>query len=185
MKFFRDAVRIDLPMSMAGIRLGDRAIVVGCGDARLVAAVALKTGLTGIACAIDESKTRTEHAARVALREGALVDTITAPWTSMPIDAESFDVAVIRDVLPEMSADSRAACVASVWRALRPGGRCLVIEPAAPRGFGALVSRHRVDPSYTARGGAVGALTTQGFLAVRTLAEREGLVFVEGVRANM
>jgi ubiquinone/menaquinone biosynthesis C-methylase UbiE len=183
-KFFRDAARIDLPMSMAGIKLGDRVIVVGCGDARLVAAVALKAGLTGTACAIDESETRSQHAAAVALREGALVDTITAPWTSMPVDSESFDVAVVRDILAQLPPDRRPGCLAEVRRALRPGGRCLVIEPSARSGLGALIGRHRVDPSYTAAGGALQALMAQGFHAVRTLAEREGLLFVEGVRAN-
>ena len=58
-----------LAVSMAGIKLGDRLLVLGCGDPMLVAQLAVKTGLTGRAFAVDAradltARRRTARAAR-------------------------------------------------------------------------------------------------------------------------
>ena len=76
-----------------------------------------------------------------------------------------------------------AGIAAQVERVLRPGGRCLVIETAAKAGLGGLVSRS-INAEFHAGGGAAPLLTRVGFAAVRTLAEREGLTFTEGVKRN-
>jgi hypothetical protein len=58
-----------------------------------------------------------------------------------------------------------------------------MIIGAAPRqGLSALLAGGRTSPSLAASGGAVEALETGGFRGARTLAEREGLVFVEGIK---
>ena len=55
---------------------------------------------------------------------------------------------------------------------------------AAPRGgLGALLTRTQSGPPFVASGDAIKALEADGFRSVRTLAEREGLVFVEGDQA--
>jgi hypothetical protein len=99
-----------LPVSMAGIKLGDRLLVLGCGDVVRIAQLAVKTGLTGRACAIDEREALVAHAADIAAREGALIETFTAPWGALPFEPGSFDVAVIQDVLVGLAglADSSA-----------------------------------------------------------------------------
>ncbi len=174
-----------LAVSMAGIKLGDRLLVVGCGDPIVIARIAAKTGLTGRAVAIDEREALSARAADVAAREGALIETATAPWHALPVDAGSFDVAVIFDVFPHVPAAARIACVGEVQRALRPGGRCLVIDTLPPGGLRGLL--HRAPPpqaDYPLGDGAVRLLQSAGLRAVRTLAEREGRVFVEGVRGN-
>ena len=58
-----------LSVSMAGVKLGDRVLVVGCSDPRLIATLAVKTGLTGRACAVDESATWRPMRGRVALQK--------------------------------------------------------------------------------------------------------------------
>jgi ubiquinone/menaquinone biosynthesis C-methylase UbiE len=73
--------------------------------------------------------------------------------------------------------------VSEVLRVLRPGGRALVIEPA-PRGgsFGALttiLSRQTFDPKYP---GPLRTLQDESFAAVRELAERDGVLYVEGIK---
>lgn len=182
MRFFRVVAPLNLPLSMAGITLGDRLIVVGCSDQTLVAALALKTGLTGRACAVDASAARREKADAAIARQGALVDVVTAPWTALPYEDAAFDVAVIRDVLPTLTAPERSACLGEVLRILRPGGRCLVIDSRSG-GLAGLLARpaSRRAADYT----GPQALAEAGFRAVRTLAERGGLVFIEGVRANV
>jgi hypothetical protein len=58
-----------------------------------------------------------------------------------------------------------------------------VLIGAAPRGgLGALLTRAPSGPSFVASGSARATLEADGFRSVRTLAEREGLVFVEGLK---
>lgn len=169
---------------MAGVKLGNRVLVIGCSDGPLIAALAAKAGLTGRAVALDESPARTADAERVAQREGVLIETIVAPTSMLPLDANAFDIVVLRDVLPTIEPEARIRTVQEAWRVLRPGGRCLVIEGAARGGWGALFNRAGGDTQYAASGGAPAALEAGGFLAVRTLAERGGIAFVEAVKAT-
>jgi SAM-dependent methyltransferase len=171
-----------LAVSMAGVKLGDRLLVVGCVDPRLIAQLAIKTGLTGRAFAIDEDERTVAAAAEIVSQEGALIETATAPWGAAPLEAESFDVAVVRDLLPHLTAAAREACLNEVRRILRPGGRCLVIDG---KGRGRLIADVRSGPAapdYRAADSPVRALTAQGFRAARILAEREGLLFAEAVK---
>ena len=173
-----------LAVSMAGIKLGDRLLVVGCADPILIARLAVKTGLTGRALAVDEQEKAVTAAAEIAAREGALIETATAPWTALPLEPDSFDVAIVRDVLPHLTADAQSGCIREVRRVLRPGGRCLVIDGKGLTGLVAVVRGASGASHYSAAGGPVHALTAQGFKAARILAEREGLVFAEAVKPN-
>jgi len=163
-----------LAISIAGIKLGDRLLVLGCSDPVLIARLAVKTGLTGRAHAVDADERTVTRAADVALREGALVETSVSPFAVLPLEAAAFDVAVVRDVLPQVGAESRLPVLAEVRRVLRAGGRCLVID-AAPRGFGALIRSSSGNVDY------VPILQAAGFRASRVLAERKGQIFAEGV----
>jgi ubiquinone/menaquinone biosynthesis C-methylase UbiE len=171
-----------LAVSMAGVRLGDRLLVLGCADAVLVAQLAQKSGLTGTACAFDEDDGRAERAGHIVAREGALVETSAGPWTALPFEPAAFDVVVIRDVLASLDLHRRGGLVGEVLRVLRPGGRCLVIEGGGRGGLGALFQRRTVSAEYATSGGAERALASAGFRGVRTLAARAGFTFVEGVK---
>jgi ubiquinone/menaquinone biosynthesis C-methylase UbiE len=173
-----------LAVSMVGIKLGDRLLVVGCADPILIARLAVKTGLTGRAFAVDEQEEAVTAAADIAAREGALIETATAPLTALPLEADSFDVAIVRDVLPHLTTDVRSGCIREVLRVLRPGGRCLVIDGKGRTGLVAAVRGASGASDYGTTGGPVQALTAQGFKAARILAEREGLVFAEAVKPN-
>ena len=170
---FRKTAGESLAVSMAGVKLGDRLLVVGCSDPVLIAQLAVKTGLTGRAHATDADERVVSRAAEIALREGALVEVSISPHATLPLDAGAFDVAVVRDVLASVSAETRPAVIAEIRRVLRPGGRCLVVD-SARRGLGALVgSPSGVD--------YVSVLQAAGFKAARVLAERAGLTFAEAV----
>jgi len=172
-----------LTVAMSGIKLGDRVLIVGCSDAALIAALAIKSGLTGRACAVDSVASRVAETAQAVERNGALVETATAPLTSLPYEEGAFDVVVLRDVLGSAAAE-RTPIVADAQRVLRPGGRCVVIETSAHTSLGGLVSRP-VNTEFLSGGGAPPLLAAVGFAAVRTLAEREGLTFAEGVKRNV
>jgi ubiquinone/menaquinone biosynthesis C-methylase UbiE len=185
MGFFRKTDPYEFPSAMAGVKMGNRLLVLGCGDPRLIAALASKVGLTGRACAVDARSERTIDAARVVEREGALVETATASYEKLPYEDAAFDLAVLHDLISDMVPERRVHTLQEVHRVLRPGGRCLVVEPSARGGLGALVARRSVNEHYAASGGAVKALQAEGFAAARTLADREGLLFVEGVKKNV
>jgi arsenite methyltransferase len=172
-----------LAVTMAGIKLGNRLLLVGAGDPVLIAGLASKTGLTGRACAVDASEAVSARAADVVAREGALIETLTAPFTHVPLESETFDVAVVRDVLGGLQPADRTACVREVHRVLRPGGRCLIID-TAPSGLSALLRRTPEGMNYGAHGGPALVLESAGFRAVRTLAQSDGLLFAEGIKAN-
>ena len=81
-----------------------------------------------------------------------------------------------------MRAEDRVASIRELVRVLRPGGRVMIIGAGTRGGFGALLTRAQSGPPFVASGDAVKALEADGFRSVRTLAEREGLVFVEGIK---
>jgi len=169
-----------LPVTMAGVKLGDRFLAVGVRDPALIAVLSAKAGLTGTACAVDADEDAVAKAAAAIERDGVLAEVTRAPWGMWPYDEGSFDVAVVRDLLPTLTSDSRTRCVSELLRVLRAGGRAVVIEQAPRGGFGALLNRRSAaDPQYP---GAVNALQDEGFAAVRELAERDGVLYVEGIK---
>jgi ubiquinone/menaquinone biosynthesis C-methylase UbiE len=182
-QWFKRSSLDPLSVTMVGAKLGDRLLVIGCGDPKLIAALAVKAGLTGRACAVDESAERAESAGRVALREGALVEVSHASLHALPFEAASFDLIVLRDVLAANTEGQQLAVVDEAHRVLRSGGRCMVINTSGSRssGLSALFrARDTIQESADAHA-LTDLLKTRGFVAVRTLAEREGLVFIEGV----
>jgi ubiquinone/menaquinone biosynthesis C-methylase UbiE len=177
---FRKSPQEPLAVTMAGVKLGQRLLGVGTRDPKLIAQLAAKAGLTGRACVVDADEQDLASAAAAIEREGALVEPTRAPYGMWPFDEDSFDVAVVPDLLPALTPDVRVRCVTELLRVLRPGGRLLVIE-RAPRGglVGALMGSTRGAPAYE---GAVELLRRFGFAAVRQLSETDGVIYVEGVR---
>ena len=167
-------------MSMAGVKLGQRLLGVGTRDPKLIAQLAVKSGLTGRACVVEADDESLATAVRAIEQEGALVEPARAPYGMWPFEENSFDIAVIPHLLPSLTPDVRVRCVSEVMRVLRPGGRVLVIE-RAPRGglVGALLGGARVAPTYD---GPLELLRSAGFAAVRQLSETDGVTYVEGIK---
>jgi len=183
MRWFRRPAGDPLTVSMSGLKLGDRLLMLGCSDTALAAALASKVGLTGRACLLDESADRLRAAAAAVEQEGALVESFASPMASLPFEPGSFDVVVARNAFPAIPAASRAAVVDEVTRVLRAGGRCIVIDDLPRGALGGLIGGHRAEDASPGSM-AVALLTGARFRGVRTLAEREGFVFVEGVKAG-
>ncbi len=167
-----------LVVAMTGIKLGDRLLVIGGSDTKTVAHLALKPGLSGRACVIDEDAATATRAGETATREGALIETETAPLTMLPYDDGTFDVAVLNHALSKLPEPRRDGALAEARRVLRDGGRCIAIEAAPRGGLAALIGGGaRFSPPEIER-----AFTTANFRAVRTLAVRDGLLFIEGAK---
>ena len=157
--------------------MGDRLLQIGCGDGRLLAALGAKVGLSGRACGLDESTDALARAERAAADEGVLLELQQSPHATTPFDGGSFDVVVLHAVLPAAPPERRVAMVGEAIRLLRGGGRCLIVDPAARGGLGALLTPRR-DAHYQ----PAELLRSGGCKAVRVVAEQGGLLFVEGVK---
>lgn len=178
--FRKQAPTEPLGVTMAAVKLGERMLSVGARNPTLTASLAVKAGLTGRACVVDDDEARLAKAAAAIEQEGALIEPVRAPYGMWPFDDGSFDVAVIADLLHTQTPDVRVRCVSEVLRTLRPGGRVIVLEPAPRGGIGALINRQAAtDPNYS---GAAKALTSEGFAAVRQIAEADGVLYVEGIK---
>jgi ubiquinone/menaquinone biosynthesis C-methylase UbiE len=170
-----------LVVGMTSVQLGERFAQIGCAHGGRLGAVARKVGLSGRAVAIVPDEASAARAQKGASDEGALVDIEIAPPTALPVDADAFDLVVIDEtdgLLAAMPDADRAATIREARRILRPGGRALVIASAPRGGLGALLARAPSAPPLD----PTPLLEAGGFRAVRTLAEREGLVFVEGIK---
>jgi ubiquinone/menaquinone biosynthesis C-methylase UbiE len=174
-----------LVVSMSGVKMGDRLLQVGCGDGARLGAIASKVGLSGRAVLVAPDESSAQRGRKGAEAAGVLVEVDVAPPTRLPADNDAFDLAIVDDttgLMGTMRAEDRVASIREIARVVRPGGRVMVVGAAPRGGFGALLSRAQSGPPFVASGDAVRSLEADGFRSVRTLAEREGLVFVEGIK---
>ena len=169
---------------MVDVRIGDRVAQIGCAHGGRLAAIAGKVGLSGRAVAIVPDTASADRATKAASQAGVLVEVETSAPAHLPLDDASFDLVVIDDtggLLSAAAPDDRAATTREALRILRPGGRVMVVAAAARSGLGAVLSASQrqasADPEPWLR--------ADGFKGVRKLAEREHLVFVEGLKPRL
>jgi ubiquinone/menaquinone biosynthesis C-methylase UbiE len=173
-----------LVVGMTAAKMGDRLLQLGCAHGGRLAAVASKVGLSGRALAVVPDEASAARAQKGAVDAGVLVDVEIAPPTRLPCEDASFDLAVIDDtagLLGSLTIDDRVTSIREISRVLRPGGRVILMGSTQRGGLGKLFAG-AARPSVVGSDDANRALQANGFSSVRTLAEREGLVFVEAVR---
>ena len=187
--FFNRFAKRDAPhplvVGMTGVKLGDRVLQIGCSNGGPLAAIAAKVGLSGRALAVVRDEASMVRAQKAAAGLGVLVEVEQSTSPRLPVDDGAFDLVVVDDArgsFTAMPADVRASTLREAARVVRPGGRAMIIGATPPKGLSALLSRGPVAPSIAMSGEAASALESAGFRGARTLAERDGLVFVEGIR---
>lgn len=168
-KFRRVRAMDPLQVAMTGVRMGERYLQIFCSDAALTRGVATKTGLSGTAALAAPDESHASRARAAANKAGAFIDVQVATPSAWPWPSDAFDMVVIDNTggsFTGMSDSDRSALLAAARRVLRKGGRVELIERVGDR----------VSSSEAMLQGA-------GFKPVRTLAEREGFRFVEGLNA--
>jgi SAM-dependent methyltransferase len=174
-----------LLVGMTGVKLGDRLLQIGCAHGGRLGAIAGKVGLSGRAVVVVPDESSAARARKGAVDAGVLVEIELAAPTRLSHEADSFDIAVVDDtagLIGSLRPEDRLASIREVIRILRPGGRTMVIGAAPRGGLGRLFGGGASVPSFIGSGDAMKTLEAGGFKMVRTLAERDGLVFVEGVK---
>jgi ubiquinone/menaquinone biosynthesis C-methylase UbiE len=184
-RFAKREAPFPLVVGMTGVKLGDRVLQIGCSNGGPLAAIAAKVGLSGRALAIVPDQASMVRAQKAAANLGVLVEVELNSSPRLPVDDATFDLVIVDDAAGAFSArrpDERTATIREAARVVRPGGRVMIIGATPPQGFGALLSRAPAAPSIAMSGEAASALQAAGFRGARTLAEREGLIFVEGIK---
>jgi ubiquinone/menaquinone biosynthesis C-methylase UbiE len=153
----------ELIAQMVGTRLGDRVLILGGGDGRLVAAVGGPTGLTGRVTAVEPDAAVANHVELAATAAGVLVEVESAGFERLPYEDAAFDVAVVPMPATLEAVD---AALIDAWRVVRAGGRAMVVATAGAPGSADVIA----------------ALGRAGFRAARLLGERDGLAFYESSR---
>lgn len=189
MFFFRKA-KLDtepLPIKMSGIRLGERLLQIGADDPTLLAQMAQKIGLSGTTVVVVTDAQAEQRAKEAAARAGALIELhVVTPPNTLPVDEGAFDVAVVHSTRGLLAAlregGGAGVLLRDTQRALRRGGRIIVVEAGPKSGLAGVLRPYRPDQAYEAAGGAVAALEAAGFRPVRLLSERDGYRFTEGLK---
>jgi ubiquinone/menaquinone biosynthesis C-methylase UbiE len=174
-----------LVVGMTGVKLGDQIVQIGCGHGGRLAAIAAKVGLSGRALAVVRGADAAARIGKAAAKAGVLVEVEVAAGPTLPGPDGAFDLAIVDDTAGEFSGlpdDDRAQTLRETARVVRPGGRAMFVGTVPKQGLAALLARGPAGPTFTASGEANRALEQAGFRGVRTLADREGLVFVEGIK---
>ena len=171
-----------LQVAMTGVRMGERYLQVFCHDTALTRGLATKSGLSGVAALAAPDEAQAKRAKAAGEKAGALIDIKVGPVSNLTWPEASFDMVVIDETgggFSSLTRQERAATLESVTGVLRAGGRAEIIE----RMTGGLLGGARAVPSeYSQSGGAEGALRDAGFRPVRTLAEKDGFRFIEGLK---
>jgi hypothetical protein len=181
---FRSMRSMDpLQVAMTGVRMGEQYLQVFCSDLTLTRGLATKAGLSGVAALAAADESQAARARSAASKAGALIDVRVVEPSTLPSDWTSFDMVVIDETggrFSALSTSDRHALLGAIKQALRDGGRVEIIERTGAAGlFG---GSSPAPPSYSEDGGAEGVLRKAGFNPVRTLAERDGFRFVEGLK---
>jgi predicted RNase H-like nuclease/protein-L-isoaspartate O-methyltransferase len=121
----KDKPKIDRLLAAAEIHPGMRVLEPGCGTGRLTAILAEAVGPSGHVLALDISGDMVQ-ACRDRLGARPTVQVVQAAIEDYALEPAGFDLVVCHQVLPHF--DDPVAVCARLARALKPGGRLLVVH---------------------------------------------------------
>jgi len=175
-----------LAVTMSGVRLGERALQVGLDDPQIAALIAAKTGMTGQASLVVGDEAAAGTARDAVAKAGGLGDVqVVAALHPLPFADESYDLVVVhtaRGLLSSLPREARERLLTECRRVLRAGGRLLALEAGTQTGLRGLFGGTKPDAGYEGSGGTAAALDAAGFRPVRTIGDRQGYRFIEGLK---
>jgi demethylmenaquinone methyltransferase / 2-methoxy-6-polyprenyl-1,4-benzoquinol methylase len=120
-------------LALANLRPGQRALDIAGGTGDLAAGLARQVGPTGLIVLADINAAMLAHGRDRLINEGRVgnVGIVQANAERLPFAAGTFDCITIGFGLRNVT--DKPAALASMQRALRPGGQLLVLEFSKPR----------------------------------------------------
>src|SRR5215469_2084289 len=112
-------------VALAGVRLGDAVLDVGCSSGYLARKLAAAAGPAGNVTGVDPSEPAIAYARRRALP--AMTFTV-AVAQDLPLPDDLFDVVTCTLALHHVPARKREAALREMFRVTRPGGRLLAAD---------------------------------------------------------
>jgi ubiquinone/menaquinone biosynthesis C-methylase UbiE len=173
--------REPLAIAMSGVRMGERVLQIGMDTPLVTSLLAAKPGLSGESTMVLADEATASVARRTVAESGALVNVTVHRLDALPFDQGSFDVIVVHNRRGQTLSASPEKVLAESRRVLRSGGRVVVINRGAPSGLKAIF-QSRPDPGQADT--TMRALQAAGFRSVRTLGDRDGYAFIEGLRVE-
>ena len=163
-------------LAMIGAKAGQRVLMLGAADAGLAAAVAGVTGLNGCTLVVDPAPGAQEAIERAAAAAGTLVEFEHSPLSPPSSSTGVFDIVVLSQTLGRSDQPPHDQ-IADARRAIREGGRIVVIERGKTRG---IFAAFRGAEKTTLTGETIrDLLTGAGFSAARVLAQVGGFIYME------
>ena len=133
-------------VALARLTPGERVLDVGCGTGSLAIAAKRRVGSSGTVHALDASPEMIAQVRRKAARASVAVDAHVASADALPFPDASVDVVLSTLMLHHLPRPVRQRLAREARRVLRPGGRILAVDFAAParqrRGLIAHFHRH-------------------------------------------
>jgi ubiquinone/menaquinone biosynthesis C-methylase UbiE len=130
--FGRERAFRDKLVSLAQLKPGDAVLDVGCGTGTLAIAARRRVGPTGAAYGVDASPEMLARARKKAGRAGIEVTFQLGAAQALPFPDARFDAVLSTIMLHHLPRPSRQECAREMRRVLRPGGRVLAVDFAAP-----------------------------------------------------
>jgi ubiquinone/menaquinone biosynthesis C-methylase UbiE len=173
--------REPLAVAMSGVRMGERVLQIGMDTPAVTSLLAAKPGLSGESSIVVADEATAARARRAVAETNALVNIGVHPLDALPLVSGSVDLIVVHNRDGQILPASRSTRVLEECRrVLRSGGRVVVLEKGTPTGLAAIF-RSRTEPGAET---TVRVLEAAGFRAVRTLGDRDGYRFVEGLNVG-
>ena len=115
-------------LALAGVRTGSTVLDVACGPASLTLAAKRRSGPTGEVCGIDASPQMIGEARKQARKAKLEVDLRVGLAENLPWEDGKFDTVLSRLAFHHLPGDLKQQALAEIYRVLKPGGTCLVVD---------------------------------------------------------
>jgi ubiquinone/menaquinone biosynthesis C-methylase UbiE len=175
-----------LPVTMSGVRMGERVLQVGIDNPPIVGRIAAKVGVSGHAAVLVSNEGQAVQARKALERASALADVSVGSVKRLDFPDASFDAVVIhgQSGLVAATPEEPRPEFTEFYRVLRPGGRLIVIERGTPSGLASLFQSSKGDAASVRGDETLSALGRAGFRPARLIADREGALFSEGIKGS-